>query len=221
MPRINHSDIRHSNLIRHSSFVIRHSLLALPLPPRRLPRPYFLEGRGTQPALYVIPKDSRVLVFVDAPPAIELPPTYAATLANAIDDHLFKNKATTHLVTQDRLSAMRSDPTFGKLGVADIAKATNADIVIYIDFVVFDTGVSGGAVSQGNAQALVKVIDKDGKRLWPTNQPAGYPVEAHLDEELADQRDQAATQKELSDQLTIHVGRIFHEYSLDDKEMTK
>ncbi|MGN6367995.1 MAG: hypothetical protein ACTHN5_07020 [Phycisphaerae bacterium] len=206
----------------HSSFVFRHSALAAVLFLSGCQALYFLQGKGTQPALYELPKDQRVLVFIDSPPAVQLPANYAATLGDQISNHLFKNNAATKLVTQDRLSAMRSDPTFATLGVADVAKATSADVVLYVNLISFNTAlVSGGAVSQGNAQALVKVIDKNGQRLWPLNQPAGYPVEAHVDENLSDNRDQPATEKEISNLLTTRIGRLFHKYSLDDADMIK
>ena len=183
---------------------------------------YFLQGKGTQKALFKLPKDQRILVFVDTPPSVSLPAGYAASLGEEIGAHLYKYKAATTVATQDRLTAMRSDPTFIKLGVADVAKATGADVVVYVNVVTFNVAlISGDAVSRGDAQALIKVIDKNGARLWPLNQPAGQTIEAHLDEALSDQRDQAATLKQIGDQLTNHAGRLFHDYSLDDPEMTK
>ncbi len=156
-----------------------------------------------------------------APPSVELPPGYAATLGDSISKHLFQYKADTHLVAQDHLSVLRTDPGFSKLGVADVAKATNADVILYVNLVTFNDAVtSGGNVSQGDAHALVKVIDHTGHRLWPINEPNGHPADAHVEETLADSRDQLATEQELTKQLTTHVGRLFHKYSLDDKEMT-
>jgi len=183
---------------------------------------YFLHGKGDQPALYTLPKDQRVLVFVDASPSISLPPGYAASLGDKIGKHLFKYKAATKIVTQDRLTELRNDPTFADRGIADIAHATDADVVVYVNIITFNVGmISGGTVSHGDAQALVKVVDKDGHHLWPLNSETGMPVDAHLDEALEDQRDQAATLSEINDLLALHVGRIFHTYSLDDPDMTK
>jgi hypothetical protein len=163
-----------------------------------------------------------VLVFVDTPPSVALPAGYATSLGEKISTHLYKYKAATQLVGQERLNAMRSDPTFTQLGVADVAKATSADVVIYVNIVTFNVAlISGDAVSGGDAQALVKVIDKNGTHLWPSNQPAGMPIEAHVDETLSDQRDQPATLNEIGNLLATHTGRMFHDYSLDDPEMTK
>jgi hypothetical protein len=183
---------------------------------------YFLAGKGNQDALYTFPKGQRVLVFVDAPPSVILPPNFANSLGDDISNHLFKNKATETIVSQDHLNALRSDPTFSKLGDADIARATDADIVLYINIISFNVGLtSGEAVTQGDAEAMVKVVSKTGQRLWPPGQPNGQAVQAHIDENLADQRDQAATFKEISDLLTVRIGRMFHAYSLDDSDMTK
>ncbi|HUO10390.1 MAG TPA: hypothetical protein VM008_18940 [Phycisphaerae bacterium] len=183
---------------------------------------YFLQGKGDKDADYTFPKDKRVLVFVDSPPSVILPTTYATTLGNDISDHLFKNKATENIVAQDHLNVMRSDPTFSKLGDADIARATNADIILYVNITTFNVGITGGeAVTQGDAQAMVKVVSKSGQHLWPPNEPAGVSVQAHVDESLADSRDQDATVKEISKLLTVRIGRMFHKYSLDDPDMTK
>jgi hypothetical protein len=183
---------------------------------------YFLHGKGDEPALYTLPKDQRVLVFVDAPPSISLPPGYAASLGDKIGKHLFKYKAATKIVTQDRLTELRNDPTFGDRGIADVAHATDADVIVYVNVITFNVGmISGGTVSRGDAQALVKVVDKNGHHLWPLNSESGMPVDAHVDENLEDKRDEAATLSEISDLLALHVGRIFHSYSLDDPDMTK
>jgi hypothetical protein len=183
---------------------------------------YFLQGKGNQDALYTFPQGQRVLVFVDAPASVILPPNYANTLGDDISDHLFKNKATETIVAQDHLNTLRSDPTFSKLGDADIARATNADIILYVDILTFNVGLaSGEAVTQGDAEAMVKVVSKTGQHLWPPAQPNGQAVQAHVDEDLADKRDQDATYKEISNLLTVRIGRMFHKYSLDDPDMSK
>lgn len=197
-------------------------MLALPLALGSCQALYFLSGKGTKDAAYKLPKEKRVLVFVDAPPSVLLPPGYAATLGKAIGDHLYKYKAADKIVAQDRLTTLRDDPTFSRLGIADVARATDADVIVYVNLVTFHEGLlSDGTVTQGDAQALVKVNDSTGKRLWPIDDAAGLPVDAHVEDQLAEQRSDAATLKEITNSLATRIGRQFHDYSLDDADMNK
>ncbi len=183
---------------------------------------YFLGGKGSQPALYTIPKGKRVLVFVDAPASVTLPPDCAKLLGEKISDHLYKYKATDTLVAQARLTSLRNDPTFAKMGIADVAREADADIVIYVNIVAFNLASStDSSVTQADAQVLVKTVDRDGKRLYPTADAAGAPAEAHLDPTLVEGRTQAMLVDEVNARLAVHVGRMFHKYDLEDAEMTK
>lgn len=182
----------------------------------------FLGGHGKRAALYKLPKDKQVLVLVDVRPEAGAPPTWGTMLGDRISSHLYQYKAADHLIGQDALLEMQKDPVaFQKMGVADIAQATGADIVIVVYIVELRvTQTAEGTVAQGNAEALVKVVDKTGTRLWP-GQLAGEKVEAHVDPTLSSEKDKAAIFKELQDLMTIRVGRMFHDYDLEDKEMTR
>src|SRR4051812_11802517 len=72
---------------------------------------YFLGGKGSQPALYTIAKEKRVLVLVDLHESVTAPPAFATTLGEKISTHLFRNNAADHLVSQDRIvNLQQADP---------------------------------------------------------------------------------------------------------------
>ena len=182
----------------------------------------FFAGHGSQKALFDLPKDKRVLVLVDVRPELTVPPTFAITLGDRISSYLFRNKATDKLVGQDRLLDLRRDDArFRKMGVADIAATVDADVVIVAYVVSLDVGTStDGTVTQGAALVTVKVVDRSGDRLWPGD-AAGTRVEARVDPAFASDRDKAQVYKELGDLLTVRVGRMFHKYSLEDRDATR
>ncbi len=196
--------------------------LALPLALASCQALYFLTGKGEQDALFTIPKGKRVLVFVDAPPAVILPPDYARNLGKMIGDHIYKYKGADQIVGEDRLNVMRNDPAFSKMGIADVARADNADLVIWVDIVTFNVMQSTDqTVSQGDVDAMVKVVDRDGVRMWPKNDVAGIAVHGHTEPSLMGEQAKGGPTGEIDDQLTIRIGRMFHKYSLDDADMNK
>ena len=184
---------------------------------------YMFAGKGSQEALYVIPKGARVLIFVDVRPTAHMPAEGPLVLGEKIADHLFRHKAADNFVAQQRLSEVRRLDDFRKMGIADIARATDADVVLHVDVIQYTANtISDSSISEGSAAALVKVVDRQGNRLWPPEGTAmGAPVQARLDPLLTEQRDLNAVHKELAELLTIRIGRMFHAYDLEDKEMTK
>jgi len=184
---------------------------------------YFLGGKGSQAALYTIPKDKRVLVLVDVHESVTAPPAFAANLGEKISTHLYRNNAADRLVSQDRVvSLQQSDPAaYKKMGVADIAKATDADIVMVVYVTQLSIPVTtDGTVASGDAQIQVKIIDRNGERLWPGD-VVGNKIDAHVDSAFTSERDVEGIVKELTDILSVRTGRMFHPYNLEDKTMLR
>jgi hypothetical protein len=181
-----------------------------------------MNGRGDQPALYTLPQNKRVLVFVDTRSDIAAPAEFATTLADGIGAHLYKYHAANNLVGQDRLTGIRHDAiVFAKMGVGDVAVATDADVILYVDVVTLNiASTTDNSVSQGGAQVLVKVIDRDGKRLWPGTELPGTLVAVQVPAAYTEMSDMAIA-AQISDLLTLRIGRMFHKYSLDDKAMVQ
>ena len=184
---------------------------------------YFAGGKGEQKALFVLPKKQRVLVLVDTRASAEPPPGFSTRLGEAISTHLYRFKAADNFVGQERLSNLRQDVTaFAKLGVADIARACDADCVVVVDVWDFSVTMSSDkAIIQGSAQAFVKVVANDGSRLWPVGIDAGTPVEAHVEPTLASEKERDSVIHDMLDLLTIRTGRMFHAYDLEDKQMIR
>lgn len=184
---------------------------------------YLLTGKGQKDALYELPAESRVLVMVDPRPGTMALVEVPAALGESLTAHLYKYHVADKFVDQARLVDLRKDPRFEKMGIADIARQVEADVVVYVDLVTFAIETpSQTQLIHGHAQALVKVVDKNGKRLWPPSSEAlGYGVEARVQPELADQTTPLAVREKLLHLLTVRMGRTFHAYDLEDKALNK
>jgi hypothetical protein len=177
-------------------------------------------GHGKQAAEYHLPKGKRVLVMVDVRPELAAPPVWSSSLAEDISSEIFQNKGTDMMAGQEKLLDLRRDPRFAKMGVPDIAQACNVDIVVLVYVVELQvTTTVDQSVTQGTAMAFVKVIDKNGNRLW--GDTLGRKVEAQVEPALQSDRDRDAVYKILHDQLKIRVARLFFDYDLEDKHMTQ
>ena len=153
------------------------------------------------------------------------PPDFTSALGTKIENHLFKYNAAANLVAEDRLTALeaRNPEEFAKMGVADVARAVDADVVIYVDVVTMNVAATTDAnsLSGATSQCFIKVIDANGNRMWPSSETSGELITGSIEPALSENRSEAQLMDELQDQLTIRIGRLFHPYSRDDKEMTQ
>jgi hypothetical protein len=126
-------------------------------------------------------------------------------------------------VAQERLTALSRDHAkFATMGIADIARATEADVVIYVDLISYEVNaISDESIAQGSVHVLVKVLDHNGDRLWPKDAPTGIETGAKIDPALTTDRDQAAVLKMLTETLAIHVGRMFQKYDAEDPVLAR
>lgn len=186
---------------------------------------YLFTGRDHVSPQFEIPKKSRVLVFADRRPGRDVPLEIPDLLDDALNVHLYQFKAADNFVAPARLAEMRKDPLFSEMSIPDVARKVEADIVIYIDVLNFQVKEqSDGQVNSGVAEVAVKVVDRDGKRLWPedsTASPLGQSVTAEIEEMMSDSRPVGKTRTEMLHRLTIRVGRLFHEWDAQDRTINK
>jgi hypothetical protein len=172
---------------------------------------------------FILPKNKRVLIMVDVQQGVEVPAGFTQNLGDGVGLQLYKYDAIDKVVAQNRLAELRKDEErFAKLGVADIARETESDIVIFIDVVNFHINMlSDESITQGVAQCLVKVIDSQGKRLWPSSDTNGAPIEVTADPVFADSRNRAATEKLMIQRMARDVGRLFRKWQRNEEGMRK
>lgn len=184
---------------------------------------YFLGAQGDMPAQFTLPKEKRILVFVDPRPTVTAPADFPAALGDAIGQHLYKYGLADHIVAQERLTALRRDANrFAHMGIADVAHAADADIVIYVDLITYDvSAISDNSIAQGNAHVLVKVLDSNGTRLYPKNSTTGTEVAAEIEPAFTSEKDIAGVAQDLTNLLALRVGRLFQSYDRQDAVLSK
>ncbi len=181
---------------------------------------YSMTGKGMQKPLYEFPIHSRILVMVDTHPASNVPLDVPAQLGQSIIDKLFvqqKKDKKSEFVAQSRLAVMRADAEkFQKMSISDIAKATNADYVLYVDLRLFSIRtVSDNEITQAMAQAVTKVVDRQGTRIYPKDGSSGTPMQVSLTPELTVRATRNTSEDELIDKMATQISQQFVEY---DKE---
>lgn len=123
--------------------------------------------------LYKIPADKRVLVFVDDKENPVSYPPIKRELTEAIGKGLVENKLVKETVSYDSLlDLLAREPKFNNLGVADIGRKLNADLVIYVNIKAFRLREEEGSpLWEGELAVSIRVVDAWGKkgetRLWP------------------------------------------------------
>ncbi len=186
---------------------------------------YLAGGRDHVEAQFKIPKKSRVLVFVDGHAGRDIPLEVPDMLAEQLNTHLYQYKAADSFVAVSRVADLRKDSLFADMSIADIARKVDADIVIYVDMINFMIVEQGGnQVNSGRAEVAVKVVDRNGKRLWPENSdanPLGNSVNAEIEEDMSDMRSSARVREDLLKRLTTRIGRLFHDWDATDRTIAK
>lgn len=149
---------------------------------------YLLAGNGISQSVYHIKSKDRVLVLVDSSSVSPLSIHAMSQLITATNQNLYRAGVTKQLVPAYRLIAlMKSHPvTYREMGIADIAKALNANVVLYIYIERFRNRLlSAKQITEGDAQAYVKLVSESGTRLWPKTAAPGELVTAKVPPNLA------------------------------------
>jgi hypothetical protein len=179
-----------------------------------------LAGRNIKQQ-FALPKTGSLLVFVYDRPGSGIPMDVSNRLAMGITKHLNKWTDSHNYVNPDIVATFKQDPKeFAKLDVKTVARKSNADVVVVVDLYEFRADeVSSGLITEGNAQALIRVVDNNGTRLWPSREGMPTPVQTTVAPMTSDQQSLADVKTKLTNDLTVKIGRIFHDYGTDQAEL--
>jgi hypothetical protein len=177
----------------------------------------------TQKGLYTLDKTKRILIWVDPDPAVTPPAGWTTNVAEDLAQDLFKYQALDRVVSQAQLTELKKDQErFGTLGIADVARETGADVVLYVRVVTLNiTSSSDEALTQGSAHVLVKVIDSSGKRLWPPEELEGTEVSASVLPEYTEKQDKTEVASMLRVDLVRDIGRLFHAWQKNESTIRR
>jgi hypothetical protein len=178
--------------------------------------------RGKQiKAQYTLPEKGQMLVLVWDRPGSGVPLDVSSRLAMGITKHLGKFTKTHDFVNPDLVTPLKQNAQeYSKMDVMSIARKTGAQYVLVVDLYEFRADqLSSGLLTSGNAQALIRVVDRDGVRMWPARE--GNPVQIQTDVRpgTSDQQTLADVKTKLISDLGVKVGRVFHDYGTDEMEL--
>ena len=178
---------------------------------------YLFAGNGSHAALYKLPVKNRVLVLIDTSANSQLSIHAMATLMTLVNQTLYSHKCANQFVPAFRIVALqRQNPEkYHSMGIADIAHAVHANDVIYIYVKRFDiTLESAGQLTKGSADAMVKVVDENGNRLWPKDGSPGASIIARIPTSTAVSQSPQAVENGLVVILARRISRIFYRYAV-------
>ena len=177
---------------------------------------YLLAGNGVDQSVYHIKKKDRVLVLVDSSSISPLSIHAMSQLITATNQDLYRAGVAKNLVPAYRLIAlMKSHPvSYREMGIADIAKALNANLVIYLYIERFRNRLlSAKQISEGDAQAYLKLVSESGMRLWPKTAAPGQLITAKVPPNLAMTQTHTAVEDSLLAQLANTTAGFFHAHA--------
>jgi len=185
---------------------------------------FMMTGKGQQKALFEFPEKARVLIMVDTHPNTGIPVDVPAMLGTALAAQ-WQPRANHPLefVDPGRLTQLQYNAdAFRSLSIADVARKTHADYVVYVDLLQFSVqGRSENQISQAVTQTMVRVVDRDGQRVFPTDASAGMPVSAALPPTLGESASSSQQKDKLIDLLSIRITRMFFDYDLEDQAVIR
>ena len=169
-------------------------------------------------AQYELAEKGKILVLIDD---LGKPIRYEQVkrlLTEKINRLLMENNAAEKVVSYSdifRLSANRRD--FNQMGVANVARSLGAVQAIYVYLDEFslkdDPNIS---LWRGKLGVSVRVVDADGKTLWPADRPSGHSPELSETPEVDDTSPTygAKVAAELADDMALKIARLFYKHTV-------
>ena len=178
---------------------------------------YLVTPDPEQLALYELP-DVRAVVFIDDQRRVLHPVRLRRVIADRVtNDLLTKNVLTTIISPADvmRVSAQH-DRHNAPLSVAELGRAVDASIVIYVEMSTF-TLTSDQQTADPQASCFIRVIDFENKtRLFPTEQ-AAFPVATKLKRidphQIASLGERRKLEEQLAGELGDAIAKVFYRHN--------
>jgi hypothetical protein len=184
------------------------------------PALWIAQGPPKKPAEYTLPKDKKLVVFVDDRHNVVSRLQLRSAMADDVSEYIRKEGLVKEVLSGRELIsyARRVETSTKRVSIEDLGAAVSADVVLYIEMDVF-TLSPDGAMPRPTAEAHVKVVDVKGKeRLFPPPgaDPKGYPVSAQIDTYSFDAYRTSASRRAIEDALAKkfadQIAKTFYEY---------
>ena len=181
---------------------------------------YIAQGPGKKPAEYTLPKDRKLVVFVDDRRSVMSRLQLRSTLADDIGTVIQQLELVKEVVSGRELIAYvrRVESPSKRVSIEELGNAVGADVVLYVEMDAFAL-TPDGATPKPTALARVKVVDVEKReRLFPPagGDPAGVTVQAEINALAADAYRTSANRRKLEDalakRLADQITKLFYEH---------
>jgi hypothetical protein len=185
-----------------------------------VPALYVVQGPGKKPAVYTLPEDRKLVVYVDDRRNVVSRLQLRAQLADDIGTMLRSEELVREVVSGRELIAYvrRVETSTKRVSIEELGLAVGADIVLYVEMDSFAL-TPDGATPKPVGSAYVKVIDvKARERLFPPlgSDPKGYPVSSEVlgmaPEMYRTSANRRRAEELLEKELAQDVARLFFDH---------
>lgn len=185
-----------------------------------VPALYVAQGPPKRPAMFTLPADRKVVVFIDDRQNIINRLQLRAMLGDDVANELRRMKLVSEVVSGRELIAYvrKVETSTKRVSIEELGDAVNAEVVVYVEMDGFALSPDG-ATPKPVASAFVKVVDVKAKeRLFPPlgGDPKGHPVQSELDTQMPDAFRTSAQRRRMEDmlekKLADDIAKLFYEY---------
>jgi len=177
------------------------------------------------PAVYDPPKQQTWLVFVDdLMNPVDYQPVKRELAENISRELKTKDVAVRTVDYEDLMDLTMRRDDFNSMGIPEIGRELNADLVLYVHLDEFQLREDDVApLWQGKMKCTVKVVDSREGRLWPDDRPKGFPLPLVETPQEVSQADSFGRQvaERLADKQATQIVRLFHEHEVPRRPFAK
>ena len=167
---------------------------------------FFVAGPPKYDAEFVLPKDRATVIFIDDPRSQIPRRALRVTMVEAAEKQFLEKGLVEDLVGgQSALHVAQSDRSGGQLSVAEIGRAVDAEVVVWV---TVDSFVRAD-VSTNNEPSIsfrVRVVDAaDNQVLWPSS-PEGRSMTVRLSSRIGSVANDAGAQSTMELKMAKNAG---------------
>lgn len=136
---------------------------------------YLAYGPEKTPAAHTLDKQRATVIVIDDPASVTSRRQLRAEMGERADSLLLSKAGLKEVIdSRAAMAVLTRDRASDPMTVEEIGRSLGADVVIWIAMDSFSLTPDGQAYAP-SARMRAKVIDSTtGKRLWPTDKPAGH-----------------------------------------------
>ena len=167
-------------------------------------------------AEFKLPKDKKVLVFVDDMLHEVNYAPIKGDLTEKLNSQLAEHKIAANTIPYEQVQDLAARGDFNRLAVKEVGEKLGADVVIYVDIERFSLKENEASpLWRGELAGSVRVVDVKVGRLWPTDREK-YPVPAveTPPTENASKTYGAELSRLLAEKLADRIAKLFYDHKV-------